>query len=130
MKKEIENMRTEQEDINNLNDLRENIHELNQKLGVFSKEKLELTQKNEVLTFQCEKALNKVSLLSGQYLDLIKIIKKKISDFNVFAIKESESFQIFKRNIDIDLNIYIEKVEFIGVFIMLFCRFHRKKRSI
>ena len=50
-------MKTEQEDINNINDLRENIHQLNKKFNDLSKENFELNQKNEVLMFQI--AVNK-----------------------------------------------------------------------
>ena len=75
----------------------------NEKLIFFEK-------KNEKLVLENNKLKNKISLLSGQYFELIKTFQKKIMDFNSFAIKESETFNQFKENISNDLHLYIEKV--------------------
>lgn len=146
--------------MNNLNDLRENIHELNIKLNELAKDNFDLHEKNEILHFQIKvkisiffdyilktknmrdkenlrphdeliedkisfisnkneklilennKLNNKVSLLSGHYFELIKNFKKKIFDFNRFAMQETHTFQIYKENVQNDLKTYIEKVLF------------------
>ena len=48
----MEAVQTEQEDINNINELRENIHQLNTKLNELSHENFDLNEKNDFLQFQ------------------------------------------------------------------------------
>lgn len=69
-------------------------------------------KKNENLVLENNKLKNKISLLSGQYFELIKSFQKKILDFNNFATKETDSFNQFKENINNDLYLYIDKVYF------------------
>lgn len=71
-----------------------------------------ILKKNEILVLENNKLHNKISLLSGQIFELIKNFKKKILDFNNFALQESESFKKYKEEITNDLNSYLEKVLF------------------
>lgn len=69
-----------------------------------------LSKKNERLAVENNKLVNKMSILSGQIFELVKNFKKKILDFNNFALRETETFKSFKEEITRDLNSYIEKV--------------------
>ena len=74
-----------------------------------------LSNKNEKLILENNKLNNKVSLLSGHYFELIKNFKKKMFDFNKFALQETHSFQNYKDNVQNDLQTYLEKVLFFYV---------------
>lgn len=84
-------------------------------------------RKNETLVLENNKLKNKISLLSGQYFELIKSFQKKILDFNNFATKETDSFNQFKDNVLNDLHLYIDKVLFF-IFIKNNLNFERKKK--
>lgn len=71
-----------------------------------------MERKNEKLILENNRVNNKLSLLSGQYFELIKTFQKKICDFKSFAIKETESFSKYKENLINDLHLYTEKVIF------------------
>ena len=77
-----------------------------------------LSQKNEKLALENNKLVNKMSILSGQIFELVKNFKKKILDFNNFALRETETFKKFKEEITHDLNSYIEKVLRIFFFLI------------
>ena len=79
-----------------------------------------LAKKNEKLALENNKLVNKMSMLSGQIFELVKNFKKKILDFNNFALRETETFKNFKEEITRDLNSYIEKVENSSLFFKKF----------